>query len=80
MAAAPYLKVYDSNGRYQSACHEVCAAAALMGLYGDGSTIRMGHAKKNIAWTEGAEDQPATESYDFVADVIQRRFPNSHVV
>ena len=68
--ATPRLKVFDAHGTYQAACHDYAAAAVLMGLYGDGATIRLGHAKKDAVWTEGAQEQPASESYDYVGEVI----------
>ena len=71
MAGAPVFKVYDAQKKYQAAVKEVEAAALLMNLYGDGATIRYGHGK--VVWTEGAEEQPAGESYDFVGDTIVKR-------
>lgn len=72
MAASPRFKVYDQHNRYQAACHEVEAAAAIVGnIYGDGSTIRDGH--KRIVWTEGSEEESASNSYDFVARTVRSR-------
>lgn len=71
MAATPKYKVYDNYGNYKAACKDVVTAAVLMEFYGDDATIRLGHRK--IVWTEGAEDQPAHESYDFVMDVVEER-------
>lgn len=65
MASSPRWKVFDASGKYQAACHEVEGAACLMGFYGDGSTIRRGHAKKDIVWTEGV-DGNGGNSYDEV--------------
>lgn len=73
MAASPQWKVYDGMDRYQASCHEIEAAAALMAFYGHGSTIRRGHSKSHIVWTEGRETQPASESYDTVALTAQER-------
>ena len=73
MASAPKWKVYDADGRYQAACKEIEAAAALIGFYGVDATIRFDHAKSAIVWTEGRESQLAHESYDFVADLAVRR-------
>lgn len=75
MAASPAYKVYDAGGTYQAACKDIAAAALLMGLYGDGATIRLDH--KLVLWTEGAEGQPAFESYDHVAEVADRRIRES---
>jgi hypothetical protein len=49
-----------------------------MGLYGDGATIRFDHAKSATVWTEGAEAQPAFESYDFVSEVAEGRRFDAH--
>lgn len=72
MAASPRWKVYDAAGRYQAACHEVEAAAALMGLYGSGATIRDGHRAAATVWTEGV-DGAGADSYDRVARVAWER-------
>ena len=68
--ASPQWKVYDSAGNYQSACKEVEAAAALMGFYGEGSTIRLGHSK--IFWREGVDGDGGC-SYDLVAETVAER-------
>lgn len=67
MASAPRWKIYDAEGVYQSACKEPEAAACLVSFYGDGATIRDGHAF--IAWTEG-RDGIAAESYDRTAEIL----------
>lgn len=80
MAASPRWKVYDSEKRYQASCKEIEAAAALMGFYGDGATIRDNGAATNlIVWTEGAEGQPASESYDHVVAVAHSRVANRYL-
>lgn len=73
MAQSPQWKVFDGCGKYQAACKEVKAAAALMGFYGDGATIRFDHGKWATVWTEGCEAQDANESFDFVAKVAHGR-------
>jgi hypothetical protein len=72
MAASPRYKVY-ANGKYQAACHEIEAAAALAAFYGKGAEIRAEHSSGWTLWTEGAEKQPAGESYDYVAQVCTKR-------
>jgi hypothetical protein len=74
MAISPEWKVYDAEGKYQAACKEPEAAAALVSLYGAGSSIRLGH--KFIVWAEGKETILAGESYDVVADTLQIRKRN----
>ena len=71
MAASPQWKVYDQEGTYQAACKEPEAAAALMGFYGYGATIRLDH--KFVVWTEGVEENLAGESYDAVVETIGHR-------
>lgn len=61
MAASPEFKVYDSAGKYQAACKEIAAAVSLMGLYGEGSTIR--HRHGFIAWTEGQDGDSMALGY-----------------
>lgn len=73
MAASPKLKVYNASGEYVASCKYPSDAAALVSLYGDGATIRHGHRKTDAVWTEGAESQPAGESYDFVAETVHAR-------
>jgi hypothetical protein len=68
-----WMKVYAASGNFLASCVDAGSAAAVVSLAGDGATIRNGHAKKGAIWTEGAETQPAAESYDFVAQVIHDR-------
>jgi len=70
MAGTPQWKVYDAQKKYQAACKEVEAAAALASFYGDGATIRLEHSL--VVWTEG-KDGEAGESYDAVATLAERR-------
>jgi hypothetical protein len=63
MAASPEFKLYDAAGTYQAACKQPEQAAALVSFLGDGATIRYGHTKKDIVWTEGV-DGAASDSYD----------------
>lgn len=74
MASSPYLKVYNGN-EYVACCKYAEDAAAIVASYGDGTTIRYGHPKRYIVWTEGAENQPAGESYDYVRQVVHARIP-----
>ena len=67
----PSWKVYDCENEYQAACKEPEAAAFLMGLYGDGATIRYGH--RLVVWREGQETQPAHESWDLVVNTAYIR-------
>lgn len=73
MAATPKFKVFDANGVYQAATKHPEDAAVLVACFGDGATIRVGHSRRHIVWEEGAEGQPASESYDHVAEVVYTR-------
>jgi hypothetical protein len=73
MAASPKLKVYSASGEYLAACHYGEDAAALVSINGEGATIRAGHSKKDIVWTEGSEAFEAGNSYDSVAKLISER-------
>lgn len=67
MAASPRFKVYTPDGEYIAACKYSEDAAMLASLgYGKGATIRDGHTKRSIVWTEGV-DGDGSESYDLVA-------------
>ena len=79
MSGTPQIKVFDGQNNYQAACKEVAAAAILVEFYGEGATIRFGHAKADIVWTEGQEDQPATESYDHVGEVTEQRWRERNI-
>ena len=70
--SAPRIKVFDASGKYQASTHDYAAASALMGLYGEGATVRLGHAKKDVIWTEG-QDGLAADNYDVLAGVIAQR-------
>ena len=71
MAASPRFKVYNEGGKYLASCHHADDAAALVALRG--GTVRDGHLRKSIIWTEGAEEFPASESYDGAAAVMWDR-------
>ena len=72
MAASPRFKVYLEND-YRGSLHYLEDAAALVACIGDGATVRDGHRKAATVWTEGAEDFPASESYDGAAEVMRGR-------
>jgi hypothetical protein len=71
MAASPLYKVYAADGEYVAACKYIEDAACLVSFHGEGAEIRAGHTR--VVWTEGAESQPADESYDHVAEVVAAR-------
>jgi hypothetical protein len=69
--------VHNPSGTHVASCEHAEDAAAIVNLYGDGATIRFmqgGHA----LWTEGKEDMPAGESYDFVTEVCEKRLDQLH--
>ena len=66
MGAAPRFKVYTAGGEYVAACKFPEDAAAICAAYGEGATIRDGHAR--VVFTNGAEAD-AGDSYDAVARV-----------
>lgn len=72
MAASPRWKVY-LDGEYRASCRYPEDAAMLVACLGDGAQIRDGHAARSIVWNEGAEEQPAGESYDYVAAMVWHR-------
>jgi hypothetical protein len=72
MAASPGFKIYNREGVYLASTKFTEEAAVLMAFLGDGATIRTGHAKADIVWTEG-EDGEAGESYDAVGELVEKR-------
>ena len=75
MAASPKYKIYNSSNEYIASVKHVEDAAVLASANGDGTTIRVGHAKRDIVWLEGQEQMPASESFDFVDQTISGRKP-----
>lgn len=71
MASSPNWKIYDAAGKYQAACKEPEAAAALVAFYGEGATVRYEHRHK--VWREGAETVSAGDSYDEAAETMLER-------
>jgi hypothetical protein len=72
MASTPRFKVYTPSGEYVAACKYAEDAAFVCGSYGDGATIRDGHAR--VVWRDGeAHDGEASESADHVRNVIWER-------
>lgn len=74
MGAAPFWKVYSRDGVYLASFVDAADAACFIAALGTGATLRAGH--RHIVWREGAETQPAGESYDHVATVADERFRN----
>ena len=66
MAASPAFKVYSADNKYVAACKFTEDAAAVVALH-DGGTVRTGHRKKDIFFTQGV-DGDAADSYDVVFD------------
>lgn len=74
MGATHDWKVYSANKEYVASCKYPSVAAAVITMLGAGSTIRYGH--RCVVWTEGKEEQPAAESYDFTTGVCIARLPD----
>lgn len=68
-----WLKIYDPAGNYKASCVDFTEAAVLTAFLGTGSQVRNGHARKNVLWNEGHEDQSAAESYDHASAVMAGR-------
>lgn len=73
MAGTPRFKIYNPQGGYVAACKYPEEAAMLTACLGNGTTIRNGHEKRHIVWHEGQETQSASESYDYVAQLVGER-------
>lgn len=73
MAATPKYKIYTSENEYIGCCKYLEDAALFVCSLGAGATVRDGHAKRHIIWTEGAEDFSAIDSYDGAAEIMRKR-------
>lgn len=69
------VKVHDPRGDVMADVYDYAAAALLMSLYGDGSTIRY---KNRILWLEGADGEGA-ESYDTTAITVIKRLDEAGI-
>ena len=74
-ARYPSWKVFSPAGKYVGATHLAADAGALCAAYGEGATIRWGHKKKQIVWTDGV-DGYAGDSYDMVDEVCNAKLDN----
>ena len=72
MASTLQFKVFDVDGEYLASFRYVEDAAILVAAKEDGTTIRNGHSKRTIVWTEGV-DGSASRSYSVVADIVHGR-------
>ncbi|MDG6912589.1 MAG: hypothetical protein JRN35_05850 [Nitrososphaerota archaeon] len=71
MGSSPSWKVYRQKEYIASCSHPLYAAMIVAGIGGGDVTIRFGH--RFVVWSEGREIIPASESYDVVAEVCQKR-------
>lgn len=65
--------VIDKGGRLQAATRRAEEAALVVAFLGDGAEVRIGRGRGRVIWREGAESQPAGESYDFAAATMNAR-------
>tara|TARA_Y100000310_G_C20360842_1_gene658904 strand:- start:58 stop:282 length:225 start_codon:yes stop_codon:yes gene_type:complete len=73
MAAAPYWKVYTADNEYIASTKLPDYAAILVaGIGVEGTTIRKGHSKGGIVYTDFV-DGIASNSYDAVAEICYAR-------
>jgi hypothetical protein len=70
MAAAPQFKVYDSKNKYQGSAKEIEPACLMAEWYGDGSTVRIEHAKRFTVYTEGVDISLA---WDAISNLVDQR-------
>ena len=73
MAGSPRFKIYPAHHGYEASAKHAEVAAMIAACLGEGSTVRDGHAKRNIVWREGSEAFSASESYDGAAEVMHHR-------
>lgn len=63
MAASPRFKVYSADNEYVGCVKTLELAGSLLCVLGHGSTVRDGHSKKSILYTEGV-DGDCADGYD----------------
>jgi hypothetical protein len=63
--------VFDSESRPRAVLMDGEDAAAFVAILGDGACIADPNGA--IVWSEGAEEFPAADSYDGVAEIMQKR-------
>lgn len=64
------FKVRTEGGELIAKVSDPITAAMIVGGFGNGFTIE---SRGRTLWTEGAETQPASESYDNVNEVVKSR-------
>jgi hypothetical protein len=74
MAATHTYKIFTADNNYIAAAKWAEDAVAIVVLIAhEGGTVRNGHSKKDILWTEGQEEFSGAESYDHAGEVIEAR-------
>ena len=73
MTNSPNWKVFNPKGEYVASCKFPEDAAAIVAAYGDGASIRWGHAKKDTVFTEGENECRAGNSYDACGELCRTR-------
>ena len=79
MAASPPWKIYSAAQEYLGSTVYAEDAAAFVSIQGEGATIRRGHAKKDVVWTEGFEKISAGDSYDEAASIMLQRLDQRYL-
>lgn len=78
MGASPRWKVYTYDDKYiASAVHPLYAAMIVAGIGHPGTTIRDGHSRRSVVYTDGVvladgSISDASESYHKVAEVCRK--------
>ena len=75
LGATPQYKVFSAENEYVASIKYPSDAAAFVSILGEGATVRNGHAKKDVLWTEGITGN-AFDSYDHAAEVMQLAIEN----
>lgn len=71
MASSPQLKIFNPDGDYIASCKYYEDAAMLVGSYGHGAKVKLGHS--SIIWNEGQEEIEASESFDRARQIMVER-------
>lgn len=80
MAQTPRFKIYSAAGEYLACFKYLAHAAVLTASLGTGSTIRDGHGKNAVIWTEGTGQQSSVGRAQYVVHKAMERIDYLHSI
>jgi hypothetical protein len=71
------FRIYNADGEWMASARYAEDAARIVDLF-EGGSVRY-YPLNLVVWIDGREDQPASESWDHAAEVINQRVINARV-